>query len=139
MPACAQGSSVPVTGIVVGGSFWVFWVLLGGASLASLPPLCVQGLGHLGVPSAGHALWAEVGGGVIFVTSRVFSGQHTKLPNIFLKLVGVSFVGCSLQRHSPVSMAIMHAWVIGLRGHSREIAGKNKVTPFLFPERFFSV
>ena len=31
-------------------------------------PFCVQGLGRIGVPPAGHALWAEVGGVITFVT-----------------------------------------------------------------------
>ena len=47
---------------------------MGGTSLASLP-LCVQGLGCKGVPPAGHALWAEVGGGIIFVTFGEFAGS----------------------------------------------------------------
>ena len=32
-------------------------------------PLCVQSLGHRDVPPAGHAIWAEVGGSITFVTS----------------------------------------------------------------------
>ena len=32
-------------------------------------PCCVQGLGYIGVPPAGHEVWAEAGGGTTFVTS----------------------------------------------------------------------
>ena len=47
------------------GVFWIWGVL---ALLVSL--LCTRlGLLYLGVPPAGHALWAEVGGGITFVTS----------------------------------------------------------------------
>ena len=42
----------------------------------SLPPC----LGFTDVHSTGHALWAEVGGGIIFVTPGEFAGQHKKLP-----------------------------------------------------------
>ena len=45
------------------------------------------------MPPAGHALWAEVGGSIAFVTSGRIAGQLIKLPNTFVKLVGVSFVG----------------------------------------------
>ena len=42
--------------------------------------------------------------------------------------------------YSPVSMVIMHVWSIGLRVHSGEFAGKNKVRPhFLLPGFFCSV
>ena len=62
------------------------------ASLASLP-LCVQGVGHKGVPPAGHALWAEVGGGMIFVTSVWIAGQHIKLPVIFVMVEVIPLFG----------------------------------------------
>ena len=32
---------------------------------SSLPPPCAWGLGYAGVPTAGYALWVEVGGGVL--------------------------------------------------------------------------
>ena len=34
----------------------------------------------LDVPPTGHALWAEVGGGIIFVTPGEFAVKHKKLP-----------------------------------------------------------
>ena len=40
------------------GESWLCW-----------PPFCAQDLGYSGVPPAGHALWAEVGGGITFGTS----------------------------------------------------------------------
>ena len=59
LPTCAQGSSVPVMENAVCGVFLgregAFWLLFGA------------------VPPAGHALWAEVGGGITFVTS----GENT--------------------------------------------------------------
>ena len=65
--------------------FLSFWLLLGtlcilGVLALLVIPLCVQGLGFKDVPPIGHALWAEVGGGIIFVTPGEFAGQHEKLP-----------------------------------------------------------
>ena len=54
------------------------WCLVhvGGASFAG-PRLCVYSARvSKDVPLAGHALWTEVGGGIIFVTSGEFAGQH---------------------------------------------------------------
>ena len=100
LPTCAQGSSVSVTGFVVNGVFLVWRGGLGfslvpcaygGCWLCQSTPLCVQGLGDIGVPPAGHALWAEVGGGITFVTSGgENAGQLVKLPNIFMRLEVVS-------------------------------------------------
>ena len=36
------------------------------------------------MPLAGHALRAEVGGGITFVTSGELAGQHKKLPVSFV-------------------------------------------------------
>ena len=36
-------------------------------------------MGFKDVPSIGHALWAEVGGGIIFVTPGELAWQHKKL------------------------------------------------------------
>ena len=40
-----------------------------GGVLVLLVSLLCTGLGFIGVPPAGHALWAEVGGSITFVTS----------------------------------------------------------------------
>ena len=73
LPTCAKGLSVPDEGNASFGIFWVLWFLLGvlctWGVLALLSPCCVQDLGYFGVPPTGHALWAEVGGGITFVTS----------------------------------------------------------------------
>ena len=53
------------------GFFLVFCAY--GESQLGWSPCCVQDLGYSGVPPAGHALWAEVGGGITFVTS----GENT--------------------------------------------------------------
>ena len=59
-------------------------------------PLCVQSLGIKDVPSTGHALWAEVGGGIIFVTPGKFAGKHKKQPVV--KTVGFG-IFCFLKLH----------------------------------------
>ena len=46
-----------------------FWFLFGILCIWRVSLLRTR-LGSSGVPPAGHALWAEVGGGVTFVTSR---------------------------------------------------------------------
>ena len=85
LPTCAWGFSFPDTGIVGLGSFWAFWFLLGilcilGYLFFHCTPLRVQSLGLKDVPFTGHALWAEVGGGIIFVTPGEFAGKYIKLP-----------------------------------------------------------
>ena len=70
--------SVPVVGNAFHGVFLGFfvspWCLVHmGSPQLGWSPCCVQDLGYLGVPPAGHALWAEVGGGITFVTS----GENT--------------------------------------------------------------
>ena len=45
----------------------------------SWSPCCVQDLGNFGVRAAGHALWAEVGGIITFVTSGENASQSIKL------------------------------------------------------------
>ena len=51
-------------------------------------PCCVQDLGYIGVPPAGHALWAEVGGGITFVTF----GEYFKIHKTVFKIFGI-YVG----------------------------------------------
>ena len=55
--------------------------------------MCVEGLGLEDVPPAGHALGAEVGGSIIFVTTGGIAVQPIKFVGIFVRLVVVSFVG----------------------------------------------
>ena len=78
LPTCARGFSFSGTEVVEIGSFWAFWFLLGtlcilGVLVLLVIPLCAQDLGYIGVPPAGHALRAEVGGCITFVTS----GENT--------------------------------------------------------------
>ena len=93
---CAQVFRAPATELVENGVVWAFRVLLGalciwrGASPASLPPSCVQSSDYAGVPIAGHAHWAEVGGGIIFVTHREFTGLHKSSHIIFWKMEVIS-------------------------------------------------
>ena len=60
--------------VVYGGAFWAFWVLFGilcilrGTSFLLVYPSCILDSRFEGVPVAGHALWAEVGGSIICVT-----------------------------------------------------------------------
>ena len=46
-------------------------------------------------PPTGHALRAEVGGGIIFVAPGEFAGQHKKLPvRCGMGFVVFIFLGC---------------------------------------------
>ena len=87
LPRCAQGLSVPVMGNSGIGIFWAFGFSLVpcayGECLLCWSPCCAQGLGYIGVLPAGHALWAEVGGGVTFVTSSEIAWQLIKLLQVF--------------------------------------------------------
>ena len=73
---------------------WRFFLILLAALCIWRAPalLCVQGLGHTGVPPAGHALRADVFGSIILVTSGGTAGQLKKLPNICMRLFVVSLV-----------------------------------------------
>ena len=73
LPSCAQGSSAVVTGIVgcslgscAHGGYWLCWNY----------PSYLQDSGYGGVLIAGHAVLAEVGGGIICVTLGEFTGVH---------------------------------------------------------------
>ena len=59
-------------------------------------PSCVQGSGYAGVPAAGHAHWAEVGGGIYL---RDLQGVHwfaQSSPFIFLEIEVIPMVKCSV-------------------------------------------
>ena len=56
------------------GEFWSFWL-----------PCCIQDLGYLGVPPAGHALGAEVGGSITFVN---LWGEYLKTQKTADKYLG---------------------------------------------------
>ena len=94
MPTCAEGSSDPVVGNATNGVFFCFFFLvsswclvhMGSPSFAGLP--AVQDLGYSGVPPAGHALWAEVGGGITFVTSGENTQKSIMLPVCILGVLG---------------------------------------------------
>ena len=94
LPTCVQGSSAAVTGGVGVGTFGALWVLLGvlcngGCWLCLCFPSCLQDSGYGGVPLAGHAHWAKVGGGIICVTQGELSGLHKNVPVVVFKAVGV--------------------------------------------------
>ena len=81
LPTCAQGSSAALTGNIGSGAFWALWVLLGVLCIWEVLALlvfhpCLQDSGYGGVPIAGHAHWAEVGGGILCVTLEEFTGLH---------------------------------------------------------------
>ena len=50
---------------------------------------CVQDLGYVGVPPAGHALWAEVGGGITLVISGENASQFIKRSVSILGFFGI--------------------------------------------------
>ena len=114
--------SLSGTELVEKGGFWAYGLLLGA--------LCILGvLALLVIP----ALRVVVGGGIIFVAPREFAGQHKKLAVAIV--VGslvfmVSSCICWLQWDGPVSLAMMHVWFTGFKGHPGEIAGKSKVRLF---------
>ena len=54
-------------------------------------PSCPQDSGYGSVPLAGHALWAEVGGGITIVTFGENAWQLIKLLNVFMGLTVVSW------------------------------------------------
>ena len=59
-------------------AYWEFWSLWA--------PCCAQDLGYLGVPPAGHALWAEVGGGHYLCN---FWGEYLKVHKTADKYLGI--------------------------------------------------
>ena len=96
-------------------------------------------------PTEGHARWAEVGGGIIFVAFWEFTGFHSNAPGKLERGKGKQvchiFSGCP---YSDVMLYVLafvrlpslhgcdvHVWCIGLRVHSGEIAGKICVILFL--------
>ena len=113
---------------------------LGGASFASHPP-CVYKV-WVSKMCTGHALRAEVGEGIIFVTPGEFAGQHRKLSVRFVmgfcgfhyfKLYMLALVGRpSLHSYD----ACMVYWVQGAsRRDCRQTHGKTSFSPkkvFLF-------
>ena len=131
-------------------SLWCL-VHMESASFASLP-FCVQGLGYIGVLPAGHALWAEIGGGITFVTFGETAWQLIKLPFSVLGL-RLNF-GCGSHFCSPLwgrpslhgSDACMIYWNNGaLRRNCRQKFCKTSFSPsrvFLFSrnsrERFLA-
>ena len=81
LPTCAQGSSAAVSEF----GERRFWEILGapvgpvhGEVLALL--VCPFNVGYAGVPIAGHALWAEIGGSIIFVAYWEFTGRLQSTP-----------------------------------------------------------
>ena len=97
------------------GSFLAFWLLLGALCIlgvVALSFLCVQGLGFKDVPPAGHALRAEVGGGIIFGTPGEFAGQH--------------------KWDGPISVGMIYVWFMGSGGigkNCRQKQGETSVSP----------
>ena len=112
-------------------------VYVGGALLVY--PSCVQGSGYVGVPIAGHAHWAEVGGGIFFVTYGEFTGLHKKMPISFLGSE-CHLIGIMPHMLASVGQPILHGcyacMVFSAEGHSTKISGKSHVRLF-FQFEFF--
>ena len=106
LPTCAQGSSDPVMGNVGKMAFWFFflvssWCLvhLESPSSAGLPVAHKTWVSSV-LLLAGHALWAEVGGGITFVTSGETAWHLIKRPSstfcfrcLILEALHTSFSG----------------------------------------------
>ena len=141
LPTCAQGSSVPVTGIVENGVSWAFWLLLGTLFQRKVLrcwfyPSYLQDSGHGDVPIAGHAFWAEVGGGITFVTSGEDCwAAHKTAKYLCETICGKPFVQALAGQRSLCGYCA--CWFIGLRGHSGEIAGKKQCETSFSPYRVF--
>ena len=54
---------------------------------------CVQDLGYLGVPPAGHALWAKVGGSLTFVITGGNVRQLINSPAVIFGFMIISSMG----------------------------------------------
>ena len=98
LPTCAQGSSAAVTRdcwvwrfLRILGAPWGL-VHMGGTGSAGSTPSYVQDSGYGGVPIAGHALRAEVGGGIICVTLGEFTGMYKSAPHVFRVMEVISFL-----------------------------------------------
>ena len=93
------------------------------------------------MPPAGHALWAEVGGGITFVTSgEKYLTVHKTALQVFWDVCGIrdiKAIYASLSGTGPVSMVIMHVWFIGIKGHFGGLAGKSMVRPLFILFGFF--
>ena len=136
LPTCAQGSSVPDTGNFGHVSLQCL-VHSGGSGFAGLHPVCVQGLGHFGVPPVGLALWAFSGGGhYLRDLWRANVAGHNTATNFssFLFFRGWGLSGmkshiCQPQRDSPSLLGYDAFVVYRVKGHFGEFAGKNIVRP----------
>ena len=107
--ACAQGSSVPVTRFGDSGCSWVFLCIWEVLALLCLPS-CPQDLGYAGVPIAEHALWAEVGGSIVFVVLWVLTGCSAQMR---LEDLGWQFplrVGMMLKMLASVRLPSLHGY-----------------------------
>ena len=123
LPTCAQGSSAAVTGEVRG------WRILGilGAPWRPVFTSCLQDSGYGGVPVAGHALWAEVGGGILCVTLGEFIGLHN---NVHLMIMEVCASLCETAQ-SPWLLCMKVSWVKGAFWRNcRQILCKTSLSRF---------
>ena len=71
-------------------------VRMGGCCLCQFFPSCLQDSGYGGVSIAGHALWAEVGGGILCVTLGEFSGLHKHAPDFFWVVGVIPLIWCRI-------------------------------------------
>ena len=108
--------------------------------LCQSSPLCVQGLGLKDVPPAGHALRAEFGGGIIFVTLGEFAAQHKKTANTnFDRVCG--FCISKLYFQALVGRPSLHSYdasmVYWVQGASRRNCRQKQGRTSFSPNRFF--
>ena len=112
------------------GEYWSCW-----------SPCYAQDLGYSGVPHAGHALWAEVGGGTTFATSREKTFKSMgPVPSFFWIYQGLLTRGpYMLALAGQPSLHGSNAYLVfyGLKGHLGEIAGRKMVRPLFLLFQFF--
>ena len=109
--------------------FFAFWLLL-------IPLVCAR-LGVSKMSPAGHALRAEVGGGIIFVTPGEIAGQHKKLPvEIMVGTIGFKLKMLALVRWPSLHScdACMVYWV---QGASRKNCRQKQGETSFFSKRVF--
>ena len=100
-------------------------------------PSCVQDSGYEGVPIAGHALWAEVDGGIICVTLGEFTGLHKSAPYVFGEMVVIPIVWCRC--YASLCGTAQSPWLLCMYGMLDEGALRRNCRQHLCDTSFFPI